>query len=219
MYSSLSVCKQHQLIAIGNTKGSLLVIELKDYQIKQKTELSAFNGKVQSITWNSNNLFVSGKHITSENSLTSFLGPDSKLIWFVVDPTNNLQIQEICIFKHFYKMHTCSEILVDLNLVIFGDTKGSIHLYSKESSEESLHTLRTIHGKKGVRSITQINDHIVTCGRDGSWKIFTVSNNKLNLCMTNRASQVLIISHNIFYIFLCQGYGLDRTFLSTKISS
>ncbi|CAH2046714.1 unnamed protein product, partial [Iphiclides podalirius] len=71
---------------------------------------------------------------------------------------------------------TSSAISDDNELLVVGDRCGNVHCYLK-GEQNPIKTFGKVHGRYGPTSIRVRNDRIVTTGRDGTLKYFSVANN------------------------------------------
>ncbi|XP_076821508.1 tRNA (34-2'-O)-methyltransferase regulator WDR6-like isoform X1 [Clavelina lepadiformis] len=178
-YAIMTVDGMEKYVAIGNTKGSIKVLQLKDdHTIFSTAELSEFNNKVLSITWYQDYLFASG--------------PDGTVNIYTVRVVNGeLSVKQCVSFtlpqaKH--RWHTATLILsFEPIQLICGDRRGSIHHFV-EGTSNPVNTCHGVHGKLGVTSLQQAGRLIISTGRDGHWRQWRVDD-ELRLLRKHRTAQ------------------------------
>lgn len=159
---SLSSCKQ--LIAIADMTGKLDVFVEKckdDAFILNVIDTKLQLGKILSMQWAGNRHLVfcsNGGNITvlaSNNSnvevYANFVLPICKERWLTasaIDPMNNK--------------------------LILGDRCGNIHIFVK-GQKDPVKSFSKVHGRYGPTSINIRNNYIITTGRDGTIKYFSIN--------------------------------------------
>ena len=128
------------VVAIGSKHGSVLLIKLNMNGDESPTFYEFEPAScVFSLSWYAaDNLFVSGQ--------------DGALKWFKMETNKSLSVNEVAQFtlpKSKHRWHTTA-IVLDDDMVICGDRRGSIHLYSSNKGGEPISSHYGIHGKYGV---------------------------------------------------------------------
>nr|XP_039269518.1 WD repeat-containing protein 6-like [Styela clava] len=189
-YATMSVLNSKNLVALGSTKGNLLLLHLDKTLscVINNISISAttIEGKIHSISWYEMEkkmyLFISGpdgEFICSEVSIkNAFIIYDRKHVWVLP------------IAKHRWHMGVAMTNYSGKIFVVCGDRRGSLHLF-KEDIREPVHTIHGIHDKNGVTSVQKFGNLFVSTGRDGIWRKTEINADfsKLHNVAQNRAAQ------------------------------
>ncbi|KAF9824397.1 hypothetical protein SFRURICE_002059 [Spodoptera frugiperda] len=159
---ALSSCKQ--LIAVADMAGKLdvFVEKCKDEAFILNVVNTKLNvGKILSMQWAGNrhlvlcsgdgNITVLASNNASVEVYANFVLPNCKERWL-----------------------TSSAIEPDNNRFIVGDRCGNIHVFVK-GQNNPVKTFHKVHGRYGPTSINVRNNRIITTGRDGTIKYFSVN--------------------------------------------
>ncbi|XP_013139419.1 PREDICTED: WD repeat-containing protein 6 [Papilio polytes] len=158
---SISLCKQ--IIAIADMCGNLNVFieNCKGPAYISKiisTKLSI--DKILSMDWAGNRQLI----ICSGSE-----------IYVIAAKSNDVEIISKHCLPYCKERWLTAAMIVD-NLLVVGDRCGNIHFYMKEFNP--IKTFNKVHGRYGPTSIKMESDEVITTGRDGTIKYFSISNNE-----------------------------------------
>ncbi|CAD0201984.1 unnamed protein product [Chrysodeixis includens] len=162
-YKLLSISSCKQLIAIADMAGKLDVFLEKcknDAFILNIIDTKLQIGKILSMHWAGNRHLV---FCSDEGSVT-------------VLASNNASVEIVAQFVlPFCKERWLTASAIDpLNkYFVLGDRCGNIHVFVKEQ-RDPVKSFSKVHGRYGPTSINIINNDIITTGRDGTIKYFTI---------------------------------------------
>lgn len=165
-YKLLSISSCKQLIAIADMTGKLDVFLEKckdDAFILNIIDTKLQLGKMLSMHWAGN------RHLV-------FCSDDGNV---TVLASNNETVEIVAKFVlPFCKERwlTASAIGSGSKYFVLGDRCGNIHIFVKEQ-KDPIKSFSKVHGRYGPTSINIINNDIITTGRDGTIKYFTIQGN------------------------------------------
>ncbi|KAL4231612.1 WD repeat-containing protein 6 [Mactra antiquata] len=175
-YTVMDVCIHTNTIAIGNVHGTLRILCLKDFNMKNGTsiitaDIDVCTGKILSILWlNSNTLLTTA--------------PDGIVdLWCVNINKDNIEMSKLYTMELNRSKHrwvTAATLCNNGGYIICGDRTGSLFVYKlieDKAIGDLIQTLPKLHGKGGVTYIGCHGDYIYTTGRDGVYRLFDLDDN------------------------------------------
>ncbi|XP_031568393.1 WD repeat-containing protein 6-like [Actinia tenebrosa] len=212
-YSLMAVSSDHKYVAFGNLQGSIKVQETS-FSLDAK-EVKPFTSKVLSLLWSVQ---------TASHSLFS-CGPEGIIIWWHVfkDSQQVLQMVRVRTFCIPYskqrwpsavevldqdKMSTKRERKVGNCHIVFGDRKGSLHLFdarriTQHEVLDPVHSLPVIHGRIGVTQLCAHDNSLYSAGRDGTYRQYRLLDSILEVIDTKKVFKGLEWVEKL--IFLANG--------------
>nr|XP_033781977.1 WD repeat-containing protein 6 [Geotrypetes seraphini] len=189
-YSLLKVLKLDNncvICAIGNIKGYIKIFTL--CHPEEAKDLRLHEGKVHNLSW----LLPEDQPSDLCNLFSS--GPDGLMVWLEIFCSSG-QIKCIAQKCRYYlplckqRWHTSVAFLPTKELIMVGDRRGSLLLYScvtiqtpgqKLQAEGPTSVLFGIHGKLGVTSVSHHDGLLYSTGRDGCYCQISVDDGQLKI--------------------------------------
>ncbi|GFR79552.1 WD repeat-containing protein 6-like, partial [Elysia marginata] len=185
-YSVVCPCHKQYSCAVGNIKGTLRIVNLKDSDNIKVKDVNLFDGKILSLVWvNDTHLLCSGPNGRCLHLMISDVDDgEEESKYCVVKVLHHLSlpasrhcwITGACLVSSFIESKMESYL-------VCGDKNGSVFLYplvdercptNSVTDVEPLQSFYRIHGKTGVTSVCEKGESIFTTGRDGfyrEWKM------------------------------------------------
>eukprot|EP00111_Clytia_hemisphaerica_P016339 TCONS_00048381-protein len=172
-------CKE-DVVAFGNLKGMVKLCYLGCPRDVLSEQIFG-TGKVY-------NLLI----LNSENQKQLLAcGPEGELKLYTIEFSNQiptaLKLLSSFILPHSKQRWVTNAILYNNPesgfeqwKLVCGDRRGSLHLFDG-SSKAPLDSALGVHGKTGVTSVVQHGNHLFTTGRDGNFRKYHVTGNKIVL--------------------------------------
>lgn len=164
-YKLLGISSCKQIVAIGDMKGKLdvFVENCKETAYLQNiidTKLKI--GKILSLQWAGNRHLI----LCSDNGIITVLASKANATEVYAD---------FLLPQCKERWLTASAIDATSSVLVLGDRCGNVHVYNKDK-RDPIKTFSKVHGRYGPTSITVRNNEILTTGRDGTIKYFTINN-------------------------------------------
>ncbi|XP_069499417.1 tRNA (34-2'-O)-methyltransferase regulator WDR6 isoform X2 [Ambystoma mexicanum] len=194
-YSLLDVARLSDdsvVCAIGSIMGYVKIFAMYP-SVQDVGEIKVHEGKVHSLTW------VSARFQGTECCSLFSSGPDGVMVQLEVSCSSG-HIREVRERGRYrlpqcrQRWHTCLTFLRKQQLIICGDRRGSLLLYSnKVEKKNSCHPASNIciqdpisllfgvHGKLGVTSLACRGDVVYSTGRDGAYRQLEIEGDQLKV--------------------------------------
>ncbi|KAK3727053.1 hypothetical protein QZH41_012560, partial [Actinostola sp. cb2023] len=165
-YSLMSVSHDRKLVAFGNLKGNVKVHDTGIVSLYHDTGI------------------VSLYHDTGFYSQSIEVKPFTSKVLSFSGPTTRLEVL-LSADDHVESCH-----------VVFGDRKGSVHLYDAQGATKDkvlhpIHTLPVLHGAIGVTQLCTYDGKLYSAGRDGTYRQYKLCHSKLELIDTKKVTSTL----------------------------
>ncbi|XP_071533185.1 tRNA (34-2'-O)-methyltransferase regulator WDR6 isoform X2 [Panulirus ornatus] len=188
-YVVMETCPDQKSVAFGTLSGNMIILELDAGSLKILLKVKVCEGKVFALIWLAPDyIFVCGAAGVMSTWKISEESGALKKCNHILPPCKQRWVSAACV---------CTESKNGIQNLICGDRAGSLHLYSQEVPEAQ-HTLRSIHGRNGVTSLTIYNDFIYSTGRDGCVRCLTVQDGHIQVITISRVSSVNWVAKLIF---------------------
>ncbi|XP_073990783.1 tRNA (34-2'-O)-methyltransferase regulator WDR6 [Rhodnius prolixus] len=174
-YCLLKMSPNRKIIAMGSICGHLKILKAEKNGISKIWVGRVIEGRIYSLMWLSDSLIIT-------------CGSDGELILWELLKNPEPDLKRL----GQYTLPLCKERWITSALriadyILCGDRCGSIHLYELNSTQKGpLHTIKKLHGCKGVTSIQLIGDTIISTGRDGFYRQLSVNEESIKVLDSNK---------------------------------
>ncbi|XP_067657544.1 tRNA (34-2'-O)-methyltransferase regulator WDR6-like isoform X2 [Haliotis asinina] len=173
-YTVMAVSPSNTLVAIGNITGTVKVFDVGTCGLCSGGQM--FEGKVFGLIW------VDREHLL-------ITGPQGTM--YILSAAS--LIKTACLTLPVCKQRWASAgaLCTDLGVLVCGDRGGTVHCYHVSLGDEETSSLPSssfakIHGKAGVTDVCYHGNMVYTCGRDGQYRQWDVTDRDLKLRSTHR---------------------------------
>nr|XP_053629192.1 WD repeat-containing protein 6-like isoform X2 [Cherax quadricarinatus] len=190
-YVVMEACPNQNLVALGTLSGDLIILGSETGGIEVLLDVKVCEGKVFSVLWLALDciLVCAAAGIMTVWDIHPHTGKWKKKWKYVLPPCKQQWVSAACMYPATARNATQS--------LICGDRAGSLHLYSK-GVPKAQHTLRGIHGRSGVTSLSLHGDFIYSTGRDGGVRCLSLKDGQLQVITVSRVSSVNWVAKLVF---------------------
>ncbi|CAG9854026.1 unnamed protein product, partial [Phyllotreta striolata] len=166
---TLKVSKCRKLVALAGFRGQLYIYKETDHSLENIFTYQLKRAiRITSCFWLRCDLLL----VCQEGILTLLL-------------LNQNEIKPINLFVLPKNVDCINTAIAVKENIIVGDRKGNIHLY-KIGETSPVQSLRKVHNYLGVTNLLHSSNNLVSLGRNGTIKTFSMANDRLVLMASNK---------------------------------
>nr|XP_045614269.1 WD repeat-containing protein 6-like [Procambarus clarkii] len=182
-YVVMETCPSQKLVALGTLSGDVIILALDTGNFEVLLDVKTCEGKVFSLLWLAQNciLVCGAAGIITVWEVHANTGEMNKKWSHDLPCCKQRWVSAACVYPPTPRNATQN--------LICGDRAGSLHLYSPGVTEAQ-HTLRGIHGRNGVTSLSLHGNLIYSTGRDGCVRCLAVEDRHLQIIRVSRVCNV-----------------------------